>query len=161
MWLVGKAVLSLPETGAGGGGDIAATWLACYDHVLLNVPHRVETAQKKAYICGTIHHLLQTVESETYMYQVSRGIKKTTADQSQSSRHPFTTLDWHIVLWCLCQQGLISKTDARPKGKCLWNCQRGARSTSEHKCFQLMPDFILISIQYCIFLPGWSHFLLS
>lgn len=97
--------------------------------------------------------------------EVSRleGNKETLADQSQPSRHPFTTADWHIVLWSLCEQGLISKTGVRPAGKCLWNYQRGARSMSacKHTNVSSRPNFIfwasLISIQYSIFLPGWSH----
>lgn len=56
-----------------------------------------------------------------------KGNKETMANQSQSSRHPFTTPDWHIILWQLCRHGLISKTGMRPVGKCLWNCRGGAK----------------------------------
>lgn len=73
---------------------------------------------------------LATAESKNLEVSGLEGNKETLADQSQPSRHPFTTADWHIVLWSLCQQGLISKSGMRPAGKCLWNYQRGARSMS-------------------------------
>lgn len=63
------------------------------------------------------------------------GNKETLADQSQPSRHPFSSADWHIILWPLCQQGLISKTGMRPAGKCLWNYQR--EEAWERACTQM------------------------
>lgn len=93
---------------------------------------------------------LATTESKTWRYRVSRGIKKPWQINHSQAGIPLPQLT-DIVLWSLCQQGLISKTGMRPTGKCLWNYQRGAGSMSacmhtNVSSSQLKQYFIFLSI---------------